>query len=148
MCSCCGFPDLDVGQLNLWAQDLQSGRRGGVPWTVAQHALWEMVTVYVHRQPSGGWPRGGWLGMMRERKSRCVGWIDMRGEERTRNVLQLKSRLAALETHGGQVWNEELGMGGKSGMVRLGGCHRYDYTCEYKGLRHGVAGLYRCKNDH
>jgi hypothetical protein len=143
-----GFPGLDDGHLKLWAKDLQSGRRGGVPRTVAQHGLWDMVTVYVHRQRSGGWLRGGLPGMMRARKCRRGTWMDMRGEERTRNALQLKSRLAVLESHRGQVWNEELGMGGRSGMVHLGGCHRYDYTCEYRGLRHGIAGLYRCKNDH
>jgi hypothetical protein len=112
-----GFPDLDVGHLHLWAEGLQSGRRGGVPRTVAQRGLYDMVAVCVHRQPSQ--PSGGrpWDGMMTERKCQCGGWIDMRGEERTRNALQLKYRLAALESHGGQVWDEELGMGRRNGVV-------------------------------
>jgi hypothetical protein len=111
------FPDLDVGHSNLWTEDLQSGRRGGAPRRVAQHGLWNVVIVYVHCQRSGGWRSGGWrsggwLGMMQER-------MDMRGEERTRNALQLKGRLEVLRSHGGQVWNEKL-------MVRPGGCPRYD----------------------
>jgi hypothetical protein len=101
----------DAGHLNLWAESLQSGRRGRVPWTVAQQGIWNMVVVYVHRRPGSGWPGGGWIGMMRERECRCGGWMDMRGDKGTRNPLQLKSRLVVLESHG-EVWNEEVaGMG-------------------------------------
>src|SRR5882757_7751477 len=103
---------------------------------VTQRRLWDMTTMDMHRRPGGGWPRDARLSMRRERKCWCGSLVDMGEEKRIRNTVRLRRRVAGLEGHCRQVWNEEWGMVGR---------HRSEAWALLERGSSVREGLYSCK---